>query len=652
MPYADIAPAPEARPMSMIRRLTIAVSCLLLSSTSVQAKTTDWAVVDGDVRTYTRTILLPNGATDIQFPLNAPEPGYVLLGSGGKKQASVTWFDQTNAWLGKGDSRFGLADGIYGTLTRHVGVTGDLNLSLTYWPEMDLTEPNSEWYLAWPINLHETGQITLFPKGDVDAFKFTLEQQANVRISFANRAIRPRVRYHSAQNGKLIVDNPRAALPAGDYVVRISAPDMPPELLGQSQSFVLFREQGADARVNSLTGGEFRPGVPWNLGPFTDGHDTLEFTLEEPALLDITVSNRGNSVEALFENAEGLTRPVPSHLPPGAYKLILRNQNDNGFPGYVTLHRREITEAIEPNDFVTDATPLGATLTQNFLLEHESPIDWFSFEPRVAGNHFVRVSSIGKDRCGDLWSGFAPSGNNDQRYDRTGAGDGDVQVFGPIPVSEEEIDQTRSFYIACEALIRDTTHSVAVIAPGSGAASEASAAGSGSVYIVGIELVDGFKNELSALAVEANNLTFLLAEEAEDLSERIEDIVEAEEAIEDIVEAEEAIEDIVEAEEVIEDIVEAEEAIEDIVEAEAIGIFLRGLANEIEGIVEVEEAIASRIEAEEAGEGFSWWWLGFPWWLVLPWWLGFPWWWLLVFIMVGGLGCWLFDRSEPKHDTS
>ena len=76
--------------MSMIRRLTIAASCLILSSTSVQSETTDWVVVDGDVRTYTRTILLPNGATDIEFPLNAPEPGYVLLGSGGKQQASVT----------------------------------------------------------------------------------------------------------------------------------------------------------------------------------------------------------------------------------------------------------------------------------------------------------------------------------------------------------------------------------------------------------------------------------------------------------------------------------------------------------------------------------------------------------------------------------
>lgn len=576
MPYADIAPAPKAGPIRMIKRLTMVVHCLLLFQTSVWAEATDWAAVDGDVRTYTRTILLPNGATDIEFPLNAPEPGYVLLGSGGKKQASVTWFDKTNAWLGQGDSRFGLADGIYGRLTRHVGVTGDLNLSLTYWPEMDVTEPNSDWYLAWPINLYETRQITLFPKGDIDAFKFTLEKQSNVRISFANRAIRPRVRYHSAGDGRLIVDNPRAALPAGDYVVRISAPDMPPELLGQPQSFVLFKEQSAAAaaRANSLIG-DFTPGVPWNLGPFTDGHNEIEFTLEEPALLDITITNRGNSVEAIFENAQGLTRPVPSHLAPGAHKLILRNQEDNGFPGFVTLHRREITEAIEPNDFVTDATPLGATLTQDFFLEHASPIDWFSFEPRVAGDHFIRVSTTGKDRCGDLWSGFSPSRNNYQRYDRTGAGDGEVQVFGPIPVSEEETGQTKSFYIFCDAaLIRDTTHSVAVIAPGSDASSEASASGSGSVYIVGIELVDGFKNELSALAVEANNLTFLLAEETEDLSERIEDIVEAEEAIED------------------------------------------------------------RVAAEEAGEGFSWWWL-------------------LVFIAVGGLGFWRFDRrSRPKHDAS
>ena len=548
----------------MIKRLTIAVSCLILSATNVQAEATDWAVVEGDVRTYTRTILLPNGVTDIEFPLNAPEPGYVLLGSGGEKQASVTWFDQTNAWLGQGDSRFGLVDGIYGRLTRYVGVTGDLNLSLTYWPEMDLTEPNSEWYLAWPIKLYETGQITLFPKGDVDAFKFTLEQQANVRISFANRAIRPRVRYHSAGDGKLIVDNPRAALPAGDYVVRISVPDMPPELLGQPQSFVLFKEQSAAAvaRVNSIMG-DFRPGVPWNLGPFTDGHDTLEFTLAEPALLDITVTNRGNSVAALFENAEGLTRPVPSHLPPGAHKLILRNQEDNGFPGFVTLHRREITEAIEPNDFITDATPLGATLTRDFFLEHASPIDWFSFEPQVAGNHFVRVSATGKDRCGNLWSGFAPSGNDDQRYDRTGAGDGEVQVFGPIPVSEEEIGQTKSFYIACEALIRDTAHSLAITAPGSDTASEVPASDPGSVYIVGVGHEDDYRKELSALAAEAAALP-----------ERIEDIIEAEEAIE------------------------------------------------------------SRIEAEEAGEGFSWWWL-------------------LVFITVGGLGFWHFDRRfKPKDDAS
>ena len=558
--------------MRMIRRLTIAVSCLILSSTSVQAETTDWAVVEGDARTYTRTILLPNGATDIEFPLNAPEPGYVLLGSGGKQQASVTWFDQTNAWLGQGDSRFGLADGIYGRLTRHVGVTGDLNLSLTYWPEMDLTEPNSEWYLAWPIKLYETGQMTLFPKGDVDAFKFTLEQQANVRISFANRAIRPRVRYHSAGDGKLIVDNPRAALPAGDYVVRISVPDMPPELLGQPQSFVLFKEQSAAAaaRMNSITGGEFRPGVPWNLGPFTDGHNEIEFTLEAPALLDITVANRGNSVEALFENAAGLTRPVPSHLPPGAHKLILRNQEDNGFPGFVTLHRREITEAIEPNDFVTDATPLGATLTQDFFLEHASPIDWFSFEPRVAGDHFVRVSATGKDRCGDLWSGFAPSGHDDQRYDRTGTGE--VQVFGPIQVSEEEIGQTQSFYIACDALIWDTAHALAITAPGSDPASEAPTSDSGSVYVVGVELEDDFRNQLSALA-DAANVTFLLAEEAEDLSERIEDIV------------------------------------------------------------ETEEAIEAKVEVAEAAEGFSWWWL-------------------LVFITIGGLGFWHFDRRFRPKDAS
>ena len=59
------------------------------------------------------------------------------------------------------------------------------------------------------------------------------------------------------------------------------------------------------------------------------------------------------------------------------------------------------------------------------------------------------------------------------------------------------------------------------------------------------------------------------------------------------------------------------------------------------------------VAAEAAGEGFSWWWLGFPWWLILPWWLGFPWWWLLIFITLGGLGCWRLDRrSEPKQDTS
>ena len=489
--------------MKMIKRLTIVVHCLLLLQTSVWAEATDWAVVDGDAHTYTRTILLPNGTTDIQFPLNAPEPGYVLLDSGARQQASVTWFDQTHAWLGQGDSRFGLVDGIYGRLTRNVGVTGELNLRLTYWPEMDVTEPNSDWYLAWPINLHEAAQITLFPKGDVDAFKFTLEQQANVRISFANRAIRPRVRYHSAGDGRLIVDNPRAALPAGDYVVRISAPDMPPALLGQPQSFVLFREQDAAAvaRINSIMG-DFRPGMPWNLGPFTDGHDTLEFTLEEPALLDITVTNRGDNVAATFENAEGLTRPAPSHLAPGAHKLILRDQEDNGFPGFVTLHRHELTEAIEPNDFVTDATPLGATLTQDFFLEHESPIDWFSFEPRVAGDHFVRVSSTGKERCGDLWSGFASSRNNYQRYDRTGAEDGEFQIFGPIPVSEEETGQTKSFYIACDALIWDTAYSVAVVAPGSDPASEAlteaPTSDPGSAYIAGLKPEDAFEDRVEA----------------------------------------------------------------------------------------------------------------------------------------------------------
>lgn len=507
-----------------MRRIICMVVASLLATLFADAAPLEspWQPAEGEDGLLTRTLILAEGESNLEFTLDASEAGYVLMPESAPANISISWFDEEDE-LAKGTARFGFSDGIVGRLTRTDESTEPIEIQLTWWPEMDVTEPNDDPLLAWPIELYQVNSTFLFPAGDQDAFRFTLEDEMSVLLSFQNQEITPSIQYINLKTEAVVSYEAGARLPAGEYAVIVSATGtntQTPEPLG----FALIRRDPVE--MDNPEGAVLTVGAPWNLG-FADGStQTVDLTLTEPGFYSFLVSNSGDQTQVMVTNSDGWSSSADMHLAPGDYQITISGRALTGLPGFLTVERTPMGTDAEPNDFITEAVPFDPGDVLEFTSEAKGLTEWFSFPVATAGDHFLRVRSTG-EYCATFFAGVSTSLNNYRRLDVIGSGE--FRVFGPLTVAEEQVGSEQAFYIGCEGAVVDSTYELTLVQPGQEVEASSGTTDSGSVYVVGVELTDGLSNQLAA-ASENASVAFLQAEEAQDLSERIEDIVEAEEA--------------------------------------------------------------------------------------------------------------------------
>lgn len=510
--------------MSPMKNVLAALGALgfTLPAQASNTGTTEWIAPETDTAGYTRTITLADGETDFSFPLLAPEPGYVVPEAGAPAGLTISWFDGEGFDLARGATRFGVTDDIEGRLTRPDGIEGELNLALTFYPEMDFTEPNDDPLLAWPISPFELNQTYLFPANDVDAFRFTLVNPMDVRLSIADPTLNLSISYVDLATGNTIASGRDASLNAGEYAVLLSLPNSAPKS-PEPIAFALIHKPSPRQAVNPQ-GSVPTVNVPWDLGAIAGYEERVKVSFDKPGYYQFAVSNAGSGFTITVANSEGVTREGNLYLPAGEFEIIIKGRRDMGLPSFLTISRSELPDKDEPNDLVTDATPLKGDKPKLVRIEPESPIDWISFPVSKPGDHYFRIKTL-KNYCKDMLMGYPTGLNTYQTIPVTGSGE--YRVFGPYTVPEEQDIDRGEVYIYCNRPSLTSEVELSVIPPGTQTTETIRQDDSGSIYVVGLELNDGVTNQLIA-ASEAANVAFLPAAEANDLSKRIEDIVEAE----------------------------------------------------------------------------------------------------------------------------
>lgn len=488
-----------------------------------EAQPGEWTAPTTPDGPFSRQVQIIDGNSAVTFELNISEPGYVVFGPSVQNGVTLSWTDAEDFDLGKGPARFGLVDGITGTLTRSGSTDGTVSIPLYFYPEMDVTEPNDDALLAWPIDLYQLSETTFFPAGDVDAFAFTLEEETSVKLSLADRTLRPDVRFVDIETGNVKANGATATLEAGEYAVLIALPNK--GVMEPFEAQFALTEYRAPRPATNPEGTVPTVNIPWDLGPVPNGNQRVEISLEDSGYYEFAVSNGGDRVRVTVENSAGITREGSLHLPSGDYTLIIQSRQDTGLPSFLTMYRSGLPEdRNEPNDLITDATEMDRLRSEKVVLEASSPIDWFGFEPPEPGDYYFRVESL-EEYCPKLSMGYATEPN---RYQTMGAaGSGRYRVYGPLTISEEQLDAPAHMYVYCDQPKANYTLDLSIIPPDAEIDDGVKQNDDGAIYIIGVELNDGVSNQLAAAAKEAE-VSFLMAEDADELPERIQDILEAE----------------------------------------------------------------------------------------------------------------------------
>lgn len=488
-----------------------------------EVQPSEWTAPDTAQGPFSRQVQIADGNAAVAFDLNAPVAGYVVFGPSVQTGVTVSWSDEDGFELSNGPARFGLTEGISGTLTRSGASDGSLSVPLYFYPEMDVTEPNDDALLAWPVDLYQVNETVFFPAGDVDAFGFTLEEKTSVKLSLADRTLRPNIRFVEVETGAVKGNGDTATLEPGQYAVLISLPGkgvMEPF----TAQFALTEHRGLRPASNP-EGSVPTVNIPWDLGPVPNGNQRVDISLEDDGYYEFAVSNGGNGVRVTVENSDGITREGSLHLARGEYTLIIQSRQNMGLPSFLTMYRTELPDdRNEPNDLITDATKIDPIRSKEVILEARSPIDWLAFEPLKPGDYYFRVESL-EEYCPKLSMGYATEPN---RYQTMGAtGSGRYRVYGPLTLSEEQMEAPAHMYVYCDQPTANYTLDLSIIPPDARIDESVEQNDDGAIYIIGVELNDGVSNQLAAAAKEAE-VSFLMAEDADELPERIQDILEAE----------------------------------------------------------------------------------------------------------------------------
>lgn len=317
----------------MIRILSALAAFALLTVTSGASGQDDspYAATTGQVE-----ITPPQDGGPVIVNVTLPGPGYLAV-EAADPAAPVTAeiIEAGGRVLGVNVARVSRIDGL--TTRLSAGPAGFPSaITLRFRPEMDYAEPNDSPALAWPVELEAISQAVLFPAGDVDHFSFTLPEAASLQVAFGEGAA-PDFSVLSAEAGDPVQD--LSELAAGDYVLRLSAPDaagFDPQLV----EFVLL----AGPPLSALQPAGAGPLVlePFRPAALPAGRNRVEarFQVEEAGIYTARLSNAAAEVTLGFRPEGGGEAVIPpARLTEGEYTLVIENADArlDGLPVFVTL---------------------------------------------------------------------------------------------------------------------------------------------------------------------------------------------------------------------------------------------------------------------------------------------------------------------------
>lgn len=482
-----------------------------------------WVATEDAYLIRTRAVPAVTDGQLLQLDLDLTQPGYVALVSDQNNSPfpGVTIFDGSGLSYQRASARIANPDGAYVVIDRQAG-SAAAELTIKAWPDLDLTEPNDDGLLAWPLELGAPTEVRLIPAGDQDVFRFTLEEETHLSlVTDSEQGLQ--AQFLQAETERQIAYGTDVSLPAGDHLLRLSYANgnhFDPEpfqvALVERQVAVPMAEDSARTVLDL--------GVPTYVSATSSRVARMTIEIEEDGLYSFRASNVGPNAQFEIAREDGdLFRGSDAHLSEGTYAINLYDVRASRYPAMVSVYRGDMQDAYEPNDFHADATELEFDDPIELVLERDWAVDWVSFTPRRDGKVFLMAEALDYEQggCMELQVNVLRATDPVELETLTIVGPIAAQTYGPIeaiagaPLHVQIFCNTRG-------MTQGTTYRVRVDMPDLNRNNS-----DASVYLVGLELDDTLRGAMQ-MSSDISGVQFLEAEEAETLDERIEEIARAE----------------------------------------------------------------------------------------------------------------------------
>ena len=397
-------------------------------------------------------------------------------------------------------------------------------LRLDWVPEIDVTEPNDDAYLAWPVGVGEPIGAYLYPVGDVDSFAFEVERPSIARLN-VDSSVYP-LGYELVSEDGTRIDNPDSTrLEPGKYVYRVWYRNNGIESTVPAQIQVIT-ETIADPLLSTPEPEPIENSGVSLLTANESGEVSRTLIVTEPGLFKIEPVNLGDSIPINIDNSQG--RGVYSSsafLSEGEYKIELKGVKTGPRLRYISVFREDLETGAEPNDFPSDAFEVRPGEPVPFWFETHAPDEYFKVKSDRDGYLVLRLKPdyLG---CQFLKIFHFPEGAPDERFDQPYTYTPAYYRIGPMEITRGEV---RVFQILCGNIDQDYGYTLTAELLDDNVLDE-NTQDETPIYVVGFELSDSASLGL-ARATEEAGVSFIKASEGESLTDQLVEALEASEKI-------------------------------------------------------------------------------------------------------------------------
>ena len=482
-----------------------------------------WIEADDDSFVRTQSLAATQDSQLVRLDLDLLQSGYVALvaGENNLPVSGVTIFDGSGLSYQSASARITSPEGAYVVIDRPAG-SAAIDLTIRSWPEMDLTEPNDDGLLAWPLEIGAATETTLMPAGDQDVFRFTLDEEAHLTlVSESDQGLQ--IQIVDPDTESVVANGQDVSLLAGDHLLRLSFANGN-QLNPEPIQFALVERQIATIAEQGSAPTELSVGVPTYAPLTADGLAKMALEVKQDGFFKFRASNVGPNASFVIVDENGSSwRGSEVHLSKGNYALTLSGIRQTRYPIMVSTFEGNMQDPYEPNDFYTDATELALDEPVELIMERDLAADWVTFTPTREGKAFILAEALENRQggCQDLQTNIITQLNPFEIEILTLRGPNAARTFGPIEVVAGEPVQAQIF-CATQNNTETTTYRVRIDMPDMNQTKS-----DASVYLVGLELDDSLRGAMQ-MSSDISGVQFLEAEEAEALDERIEEIARAE----------------------------------------------------------------------------------------------------------------------------